>query len=105
MAPGKRILRQFANKSTDALAVASSRAYVMEDDNPPRPYRLFICREAQGATSEVVEVGDLSRRTNKPDRQSSVYFETMATASRAGKEALKQLLDKLHSERLPCSLG
>ena len=33
--------------------------------------------------------------------QSSVYFETMATASRAGKEALRQLLDKLHSERLP----
>jgi hypothetical protein len=30
--------------------------------------------------------------------QSSVYFETMATASRAGKEALRQLLDKLHSQ-------
>jgi hypothetical protein len=39
-----------------------------------------------------------------PIEQSSVYFETMATASRAGKEALKQLLDKLHSERLPSPL-
>jgi hypothetical protein len=32
--------------------------------------------------------------------QSSVYFQTMAAASRAGKEALKQLLDKLHSKHL-----
>jgi hypothetical protein len=28
-------------------------------------------------------------------QQSSVYFPTMAAASRAGKEALKQLLEKL----------
>jgi hypothetical protein len=33
--------------------------------------------------------------------QSPLYFQTMTTASRAGKEALKQLLDRLHSERLP----
>jgi hypothetical protein len=33
--------------------------------------------------------------------QSAVYFQTMASASRAGKEALSQLLDKLQSERLP----
>jgi hypothetical protein len=32
--------------------------------------------------------------------QSSVYFQTMAAASRAGKEALKRLLDKLHSKHL-----
>jgi hypothetical protein len=40
---------------------------------------------------------------SNPVAQSSVYFETMAMASRAGKEALKQLLDKqdkLCSERL-----
>ena len=36
--------------------------------------------------------------------QSPLYFQTMTTASRAGKEALKQLLDKLHSERLPWPL-
>jgi hypothetical protein len=42
-----------------------------------------------------VEVGDLSRWEIKPIEQSSVYFHTMATANRAGKEALKQLLDKL----------
>ena len=29
-----------------------------------------------------------------PIEQSSVYFQTMAAANRAGKEALKQLLDK-----------
>src|SRR5712672_2328358 len=33
--------------------------------------------------------------------QSPLYFQTMTTASRAGKEALKPLLDRLHSERLP----
>jgi hypothetical protein len=32
-----------------------------------QPTRLFSRREAQGAPSEVVEVGDLSRRENKPD--------------------------------------
>jgi hypothetical protein len=30
-----------------------------------------------------------------PIEQSSAYFHTMTTANRAGKEALKQLLDKL----------
>ena len=30
-----------------------------------------------------------------PIEQSSAYFQTMTTANRAGKEALKQLLDKL----------
>jgi hypothetical protein len=39
-----------------------------------------------------------------PIEQSAVYFETMTTASRAGKEALKQLLDRLHSESLPSPL-
>jgi hypothetical protein len=32
---------------------------------------------------------------SSPIKQSLVYFPTMATAKRAGKEALKQLLDKL----------
>jgi hypothetical protein len=35
-----------------------------------------------------------------PVQQSSVYFQTMAAASREGKEALKRLLDKLHAEHL-----
>jgi hypothetical protein len=34
----------------------------------PQRNRLFSRREAQGAPSEVVEVGDLSRRENKLDR-------------------------------------
>jgi hypothetical protein len=37
--------------------------------------------------------------------QSSVYFEIMATAGRAGKEALKHLLDRLRSEYLPLPLA
>jgi hypothetical protein len=32
--------------------------------------------------------------------QSSVYFVTMAAASGAGREALKQQLDKLHAKHL-----
>jgi hypothetical protein len=40
----------------------------------------------------------------RPIERSSVYFQTMTTAGRAGKEALKQLLDKLHFERLPWPL-
>jgi len=39
-------------------------------------------------------VGDLSCREIKPNK-AKVYFHTMVTANRAGKEALKQLLDKL----------
>jgi hypothetical protein len=35
-----------------------------------------------------------------PVEQSSVCFQTMAAASRAGKLALKQLLDKLHGKHL-----
>jgi hypothetical protein len=35
---------------------------------------------------------------SSPIGQASIYFHTMAAASRAGKEALKQLLDKLHSQ-------
>jgi hypothetical protein len=34
---------------------------------------------------------------SSPMQQSSVYFPTMAAASRAGKEALKQLLQKLEA--------
>src|SRR5258708_6135080 len=37
---------------------------------------------------------------SSPIEQASVYFNTMAAANRAGKEALKQLLDKLHSQYL-----
>jgi hypothetical protein len=41
-------------------------------------------------------VGDLSRwEINPYIDQSSVCFHTMATANQAGKEALKQMLDKL----------
>ena len=40
-------------------------------------------------------MGDLSCREVKPDKAIIVNFHTMVTANRAGKEALKQLLDKL----------
>jgi hypothetical protein len=40
---------------------------------------------------------------SSPIQQSTVYFQTMTMAGKAGKEALKQLLDKqdkLYSQRL-----
>jgi hypothetical protein len=51
---------------------------------PPKSWRWEIYRA--GRTSSI--------------KQSSVYFHTMAAASRAGREALKQLLDKLHAKHL-----
>jgi hypothetical protein len=39
-----------------------------------------------------------------PVAQSSIYFETMTAASRAGKDALKQLLNKLHAKH-PATAG
>jgi hypothetical protein len=51
---------------------------------PPKSWRWEIYRA--GRTSSI--------------KQSSVYFGTVAAASRAGKEALKQLLDKLHAKHL-----
>jgi hypothetical protein len=56
---------------------------------PPKSWRWEIYRA--GRTSSI--------------KQSSVYFQTMTMASIAGKEALKQLLDKLRSEYLPLPLA
>jgi hypothetical protein len=49
--------------------------------NPPDPWRWEIYRA--GRSSAI--------------KQSTVYFHTMAMASRAGKEALKGLLEKLYA--------
>ena len=58
---------------TDYSVVVKNRA------PPPNSWRWEIYRAGRSS----------------PIEQSSVYFHTMATANRAGKEALKQLLDKL----------
>jgi hypothetical protein len=55
----------------------------------PKPWRWEIYRAGR---SNAIE-------------QSAIYFETMAGASRAGKEALRQLLEKLQFERLPLPLA
>ena len=62
---------------TDYSVVVKNRA------PPPKSWRWEIYRA--GRTS--------------PIEHSSVYFQTMTMASRAGKEALKQLLDKLDSQQ------
>ena len=58
---------------TDYSVVVKNRA------NPPNPWRWEIYRAGRSS----------------PIEQSAVYFETMAMANRAGKEALKRLLEKL----------
>jgi hypothetical protein len=58
---------------TDYSVVVKHRA------NPPNSWRWEIYRAGRSS----------------PIKQSLVYFPTMVTAKRAGKEALKQLLDKL----------
>jgi hypothetical protein len=62
---------------TDYSVVVKNRA------PPPKSWRWEIYRA--GRTSHI--------------EHSSVYFQTMTMASRAGKEALKQLLDKLDSQQ------
>ena len=67
---------------TDYSVVVKHRA------PPPKSWRWEIYRAGRASAVE----------------QSATFFPTMTAASRAGKEALKQLLDKLHSERLPWRL-
>jgi hypothetical protein len=64
---------------TDYSFVVKHRA------SPPKPWRWEIYRAGRASAVE----------------QSATFFPTMTAASRAGKEALKRLLDKLHSEYLP----
>jgi hypothetical protein len=64
----------------------------------PNDYSVVVKHRAPPPKSwkwEIYRAGKQSRI-----EQSSVYFHTMAAASRAGKEALKQLLDKLQSQHL-----
>ena len=58
---------------TDFSVVVKNRA------PPPNPWRWEIYRAGR----------------RSPIQQSRIYFDTMAVANRAGKEALKQLLEKL----------
>jgi hypothetical protein len=55
---------------------------------PPKSWRWEIYRAGRGSALE----------------QSATLFPTMTAASRAGKEALKQLLDKLRSDDLTLPL-
>jgi hypothetical protein len=59
-------------------------------------YSVVVKLRAPPPNSWRWEIYRAARRS--PIEQSSVYFHTMAAANRAGREALKQLLDKLHAE-------
>ena len=68
-----QIMNKLHFDRTDYSVVVKNRA------PPPNSWRWEIYRAGRSS----------------PIEQSSVYFHTMVTANRAGKEALKQLLDKL----------
>jgi hypothetical protein len=61
-------------------------------------YSVVVKHRAPPPKSWRWEIYRAGRRN--PIEQSSVYFQTMTMASLAGKKALKQLLDKLHSQPL-----
>jgi hypothetical protein len=61
-------------------------------------YSVVVKRRAPPPNSWRWEIYRAGR--NSAIEQSPVYFQTMAAASRAGKEALKQLLDKLLAKHL-----
>ena len=61
-------------------------------------YSVVVKHRAPPPNSWRWEINRAGKRN--PVEQSSVYFQTMAAASRAGREALKQLLDKLHAKHL-----
>ena len=55
----------------------------------------YTCGEEQGAPSEGVAVGNLPRQRIEPDKAvAGLFFDTMAAANRAGKDALSRLLEK-----------
>jgi hypothetical protein len=92
-----RRLDQPANKSSDTLTatpiVRGMMIPIDQDDYsvvvklralPPTPWKWEIYRAGK----------------NNHVEQAPVHFSTMVAASRAGREALKQLLDKLPSQQL-----
>jgi hypothetical protein len=58
-------------------------------------YERAGCREEQGISSEGVEVGDLPRRKRQPDQAVIDLFRHYGGGQAAGKDALKELLNKL----------
>ena len=61
-------------------------------------YSVAVKRRAPPPNSWRWEIYRAGKRS--PVEQSSVYFQSMTMAGRAGKEALKQLLDRLYAEHL-----
>jgi len=94
---------RFAGRGSDSLVSGS-----IEDSEPTyqalylamgklhfdrTDYSVVVKNKARPPISWKWEIYRAGRSTRID--QSSVYFHTMATANQAGKEALKQMLDKL----------
>jgi hypothetical protein len=96
----ERVRTIFRFIGLDGLAITSCHAYVGAMTMPidQNDYSVVVKHRAPPPKSWRWEIYRAGRRS--PIEQSSVYFHTMAAANRAGREALKQLLDKLHAEHL-----
>ena len=83
------------NRPLDGLAITSSHAYVVGMTMPidQTDYSVAVKRRAPPPKSWRWEIYRAGKRN--PVELSLVYFQTMTMASRAGKDALKQLLDRL----------
>jgi hypothetical protein len=83
--------------STMTVAVTNCHAYVPAMNLNQTDYSVVVKRRAPPPNPWRWEIYRAGRTS--PIEHSSVYFQTMTMASRAGKVALKQLLVKLHSQR------
>ena len=83
-----RAQQEIANQRTKHIYQIMDKLHLDRTD-----YSVVVKNRAPPPNSWRWEIYRAGR--SSPIEQSSVYFHTMATANRAGKEALKQLLDKL----------
>ena len=63
---GRAVLKKQVDSSVEAIWGRPD--HITGYANAPGPNRLFSCREAEGTSTELVEVGDLSCWKTKPDR-------------------------------------
>jgi hypothetical protein len=61
-------------------------------DRTPRSHRLFDCSETQQKAAQLMRWEINRPGKSIPVKQSADHFQTMAEATRAGKEALQRLL-------------
>jgi hypothetical protein len=79
-----------------SLAIAGDGAHIMlMMELDPTDYSVVVKHKAKPPNPWRWEIYCAGRKS--PIAQSPLFFPTMTSASKAGKEALKQFLDNLHN--------